>query len=140
MKPTINSPTDVTSITHDLAYVPVVITQFMQPLHAGSLAGQAGVVSGQAGSRARGASVRLWLQVQGGHVRQARFEAYGCPHFLAAAECLATWCEGRQSDQLRDWPWQTLATELAVPAAKRARLLVLEDALRNVMQALDHYT
>ena len=85
----------------------------MRPSHAGSLAGQVGVVSGQAGLRDRGASVRLWLQVLDQPVFKARFEVYGCPHLIAAAENLCAWCEGQVVGELKRWSWQTVATELA---------------------------
>lgn len=108
-----------------------VVRLFKQACHAGSLAGIEHAVCGQAGMRAKGASVRLWLQFRDDRVQTARFEAYGCPHFLAAAEALCDWAEHRTRTELETWNWSEVAAYLAMPPAKRARLLVLEDALRH---------
>lgn len=134
-------------------YQPDVMRLFSQLAHAGSLAHEVDAVSGQAGSRAQGASVRLWLRiaipspresgervrVRGAHVLAARFEAYGCPHFLAAAEYLCRWLEGRSRSELDHWQWRELEAALAIPANKRARLLILEDALRRAAAAWDYF-
>lgn len=116
----------------ELDYNASVVRLFNQAPHVGSLAKLADAVSGQAGSRAQGASVRIWLQFRvDGCVSMARFQAYGCPHFLAAAETLCAWAEGRSRSELQDWNWREVASYLDVPPVKRARLLVLEDALRH---------
>lgn len=135
-------------------YHPEVARLFAQLKHAGSFADQVNAVSGQAGSRAQGASARLWLRVEslsgdvsfsgGGEepknrVNSTSFEAYGCPHFLAAAENLCCWLEGRRRAELNHWNWREVEIALAIPANKRARLLVLEDALHRAAAAWDHF-
>lgn len=120
---------------HEFNYRAAVIETFRSALHAGSLAGADGAVSGTAGWRAQGASVRVWLQFRDERVVAARFTAYGCPHFIAAAECLCAWAEGRTRAELQTWNWRAVASYLEVPAVKRARLLVLEDALRRAAGA-----
>jgi NifU-like protein involved in Fe-S cluster formation len=104
---------------------------FKNTRHAGTLVATKDVVNGQAGTRAQGASVRFWLCFQGERVQTARFQAYGCPHFIAAAENLCSWAEGRARVELQAWNWRESAAYLAVPPSKRARLLVLEDALHR---------
>ncbi len=114
-------------------YSSSVVMRFMNPFHAGTLQDQVNVISALAGSRASGASVRLWLQTSHNQVKQVRFQAYGCPHFIAAADILAEWCEGRSVAELSKWSRQAVEQSLEIPAAKRGRLLVLETALNNII-------
>lgn len=114
-----------------LDYNANVARLFKDARHAGILSSVKEAATGQAGTRAQGASVRLWFGFQAERVQVARFQAYGCPHFLAAAESLCSWAEGRTRAELQAWDWREVAAYLAVPPAKRARLLVLEDALRH---------
>jgi len=119
-------------IAFQFDYSSAVMSRFLHPQHAGELLAQPEVISVSTGSRERGASIRLWLEIKHGTVRQARFVAYGCPHFIAAAEMLCEWCEDRAISELIRWNWQSAQTELDVPASKRSKLLLLEDALRKI--------
>lgn len=115
----------------DIPYSDTVAALFEAPRHAGTLRGE-DVLSAVAGSRAQGAQVQLQIQVEGDEVRTARFMAYGCPHLLAAAECLAQWLEGRSRAEVQGWSSRGVESALEVPAEKRGRLLLLEDALRSL--------
>lgn len=95
---------------------------------------QPGTFTADAGSRNAGASVRLWVLPKEGRIERIRFEAYGCPHFIAAADAVAEWCEGRKFDDLQRWSWQPIQESLKVPAAKRGRLLILENALKKAYE------
>ncbi|MGH8217471.1 MAG: iron-sulfur cluster assembly scaffold protein [Steroidobacteraceae bacterium] len=87
------------------------------------------VVRGEAGGPAEDVWVRFHVRLDGDTVKDARFEARGCPHTLATAAWIASrlpgrrWAEGVVGTP-HDW-----ARELAVPVEKLGRLLVLEDAL-----------
>ncbi len=81
------------------------------------------------GSPEQGAELRLWIDVHAQQVQEVGYQAYGCPHFLAGCESLARWLEGRSIGELPRWSWRDVETELAMPASKRARLLVLEAAI-----------
>jgi NifU-like protein involved in Fe-S cluster formation len=94
------------------------------------------VLSAMAGSRAQGASVQLYIDVRDTHVQTVRYQAYGCPHFLAACESLAQWLEGQACDALSRWHWREVETELAVPAGKRSRLLLLDEVLSVLSKAM----
>jgi NifU-like protein len=86
-------------------------------------------VHGEAGGVDREAWVRFHLQIADGVVKDARFQAYGCPHTLAASAWLTQQLPGRKlSELLVDGPadW---ARALSVPVEKLGRLLVVEDAL-----------
>jgi|GEM_PF-949649 len=88
-----------------------------------------GVLTAAVGSREQGAYVQWFIEVHNERVTTARYQAYGCPHFLAACENLACWLEGRAVSELAQWRWRDVEMELAVPASKRARLLLLDEAL-----------
>ena len=125
----------MSAVASQFDYPLAVARRFVHPRHAGSLKGGRNVFAGQAGSRQGGCSVRLWLEVLNDRVGQMRFEAYGCPYFIAAAEMLAEWCEGRATAELLQWPWQSVEEELVVPASRRGCLLVLRNALNTVVIA-----
>ena len=98
---------------------------------AGDLATGPGVVSGVAGGAERGAQVRFELRVEGAVVREVRFRAFGCPHFVAAASWLTDRLRGARRADLEAWDWREAAEALEVPPAKFGRLLTLQDAVRD---------
>lgn len=122
-------------MTFEDAYSGQVRALFMNLDHGGSLQGRPGALSGQGGTRAQGAMVRLWLQVGGEQATAARFEAYGCPYVLAAAESLCRWLANRRRSELDGWNWRIPEAELRAPPEKRTRLLIVEDALRSAAVA-----
>ncbi len=92
------------------------------------------VIKGEAGSPAQAAWVRFHLEVDGGAVKAARFQAYGCPHTLEVAEWVARQLPGRQrGDGIPEGPLAWVET-LAIPVEKLGRALIVEDALRNCLQ------
>jgi cysteine desulfurase len=87
------------------------------------------VLHGEAGGPSEEVWVRFHLLVDGDSVKDARFEARGCPHTLATAAWLSGELRGRRRDEaLRSGP-QAWARVLGVPVEKLGRLLVIEDAL-----------
>jgi hypothetical protein len=103
--------------------------------HAGQPSDATQLLHGEAGREQRGTRVRFMLRVRAGRVLEVRYRAYGCPHTLAACEWLATQLEGgpaRVVGSPADW-----AAQLAIPAAKLGRLLVVEDALRAALADTD---
>lgn len=117
-------------------YSPRVRELFANLEHAGSLDIGPTVVSTAEGSREQGASVTLYIDVRDARVKVVKYQAYGCPHFLAACEHLAQWMEGRPITELSQWRWRDVETELAMPASKRSRLLLLDEALLTLIKAL----
>jgi NifU-like protein involved in Fe-S cluster formation len=98
---------------------------------AGDLPPGPGSVSGVAGDVERGARVHLQLGVEHGRVREARFRAFGCPHFVAAASWLTERLKGASRSDLEGWDWREAAEAVEVPPAKFGRLLTLQDAVRD---------
>lgn len=99
---------------------------------AGSLDPAPDVAIGRAGDREQGAEVVLYCRFAADRVAEARFRAFGCPHFLAAASWLTDRLRGADRGQLEAWDWREAAEALEVPAAKFGRLLTLQDAVRGV--------
>ncbi len=97
---------------------------------AGSIPDSAGtVLRGEGGGPGEEVWVRFHVLVEGDTVKDARFEARGCPHTLATAAWLASRLPGqRRGEALRSGPgaW---ARALSVPVEKLGRLLAIEDAL-----------
>jgi NifU-like protein involved in Fe-S cluster formation len=98
---------------------------------AGDLPEGPGVVYGVAGDAEQGARVRFEFRVEGGRVLEARFRAFGCPHFIACASWLTDRLRGADRADLEDWDWREAAEAVEVPPAKFGRLLTLQDAVRE---------
>ena len=87
-------------------------------------------VAGEAEDQALGVWARFRVQIRADAIEAVSFHLFGCPHTIAAASLLAERLEGEPATALRGSWAHALAAELAVPAEKLGRLLVLEDALR----------
>jgi len=91
------------------------------------------ILRGEAGSVAAEAWVRFHLRVAGGIVKNALFQAYGCPHTLALAAWMTEQLPGRAVDDLVPGTPSAWLSALDVPVEKLGRLLVIEDALRAAL-------
>lgn len=111
--------------------------RFLSPRRAGAFEeGTAGLVSGEAEDRTLNVWVRLRVQVLDGVIRAARFNAYGCPYTVAAADWAAEWLEGRRGAALEELQMRERARCLGVPAEKLGKLLLIEDAAGACGRAL----
>jgi cysteine desulfurase len=97
---------------------------------AGTLADGPGVVRGEAGGADTDTWVRFHLRIVDGTVKDARFQARGCPHTLAVAAWLTGQLPGRRTAELVPGEPAEWARALDVPVEKLGRLLVVEDALQ----------
>ncbi len=96
---------------------------------AGRLEGASGgIATGESMALDRGAWVRFEARVQAGRIVECRFQAFGCPHVLAAASLAAGQLAGEAGQQSPRCDAVSLALELDAPAEKMGRLLVVEDA------------
>ena len=113
-----------------LPYNEQVLDCFNQPRHAAAdpESINARQVSAQALEYAGGPRVRLACDVAEGKIDRVVFSAWGCPHFLAAAELLCRELEGLGIDAIAHLDLGELARRLAVPVEKTGRILTLEDA------------
>jgi NifU-like protein involved in Fe-S cluster formation len=99
---------------------------------AGEFAPGAGVAQARAGDREQGTEVQLQVRVEAGRAVELRFQAFGCPHFIAAASWLTDRLRGATRAGFEGWDWREAAAALEVPPAKFGRLLVLQDAVRTL--------
>lgn len=113
-------------------YSPRVRALFAALPRAGAMPAGDTVVAGEAVAIDRGAWVRFEARRAGGRIADCRFRAWGCPHTLAAAAFVADELAGGRAAPGA----QRLACELDVPAAKMGRLLVVEDAMQALLEAL----
>jgi cysteine desulfurase len=97
---------------------------------AGSLAPGEALVSGEAGGPRQETWVRFHLLIAGDTVKEARFQALGCPHTLDVAGWLCGELRGRSRTALVPGTPADWAAARTVPVEKLGRLLVVEDALR----------
>jgi cysteine desulfurase len=91
-------------------------------------------VRGEAGGANEGTWIRFHLLVADNLVRDARFQAYGCPHTLAVAAWIAKALPGRHREALQPGTPTEWATDHGVPVEKLGRLLVVEDALQACLR------
>ena len=107
-----------------------VLRRLRETPGAGDPASGPTAVVGRAGDREQGAEVELAFVIGQGKVLEARFRAYGCPHFIAGASWLTERLSGAARGELAAWDWRDVAEALDVPPAKFGRLLTLQDAVR----------
>ena len=113
-----------------MEYSPAVQRHFTAPTRARELpAGVAGLVAGEAEDRTLHVWIRFQLQLVEDVVAAAGFQAFGCPHTVAAASVVADWLEGRSIEVARAIDVKTVCAELDVPTEKLGKLLRIEDAV-----------
>ena len=118
----------------DPEYSELVIDHFERPRNAGRFAPAADVIEGTAGSVAQGSMFTLSARIAADRISALGFEAYGCPHCVAAGSWLSERLIGSTREQLQTWRWQDAADALAMPPEKRGRLLILEDAVHALAE------
>ena len=115
----------------DPRYGPEVQARVRSLAGAGRLPDGVGIVRAAAGDEEQGGRVEFDFDVAAGRIREARYRAFGCPHFVAAASWLTDRLRGAGREDLEAWDWREAADALAVPPAKFGRLLTLQDAVRE---------
>ncbi len=100
---------------------------FDAPAHAGVLDGAATAFVDDQGVR-----VQLSADINDGSITAMRFQAWGCPHVIAAAEAVCAGYEGRAVSDLDVFRAAELMQSLAVPVEKSGRIIVIEDAVRSL--------
>jgi NifU-like protein involved in Fe-S cluster formation len=111
-----------------------VLELFRALPYAGTLpAAPGGIAAAEAIALDRGAWVKFEARVDAGRIVACRFRAWGCPHTLAAAALAAGWLEGWPDGESTRFEAARLARELDAPADKMGRLLVVEDAARDLL-------
>jgi NifU-like protein involved in Fe-S cluster formation len=119
----------MTSISGD--YSELVRRYFANPDHAGHLPDDCNEsIEVEAAESESGARVVLSALVVDDTVQSLRYQIFGCPHLIAAAEAFCHDTEGRPAAALGDIDVPQLMERLAIPVEKTGRLFILEDAAR----------
>lgn len=121
--------------TQASSYSPSVVEHFDRPRNMGRLPQGEDVFLGGAGRRDQGVEFVVSARIAHERIASARFEVYGCPHCIAAASWLSERLAGCTLAELESWSWREAVAALQIPAEKRGRLLILEDALRALAEA-----
>ena len=121
-----------------MTYLPEVTDHFLRPRNVGPLpAGPGQVLAGRAGSPAEGCEVEFRARVHAGRIAALHFAARACPHVVAACSVLTELLAGAGPETTRAFDVLVLEGRLGLPAAKRGRLLLVADALRNCLAPWD---
>lgn len=121
-------------------YSPEVQRRFVSPGGAGALDAETSglVVSAEAEDRTLNVWVRFQVQVLDGVVEAVRFQAYGCPHTIAAADWVAESLHGKSTASLKQLDVQQISRALDVPTEKLGKLLRIEDAVSECGNRVAH--
>ena len=120
-------------------YSDLVARHFDAPGHVGPLDGdRANVFTGAAGRREGSLQVRFEARIEAGRIEAMAFQAYGCPHAIAACSLITERLTGRPALELECVDVRALMRELDVPVEKTGRILILQDALHDCFRAWDN--
>ena len=114
-------------------YNDVVRTYFFSPQHAGRLSRDySRNLEAMAQESDRGPRIHLYAGLVENTVAEMRFQAWGCPHLIAAGEYLCREKEGGAVAGLGVFTIANTMGQLSVPVEKTGRILLLEDALSSL--------
>jgi nitrogen fixation NifU-like protein len=110
---------------------------FNDPGHVGDLQNDhAATAIADASESEAGAKMTLAVGIDDGTLQECRFRVFGCPHLIAAAEWLCKEYEGRALADLASFQAVDCMGPLAIPVEKTGRILLLEDAIRLLLEQL----
>lgn len=104
---------------------------FANPAHAGEVSGGVAAFFEDQGLR-----IRITAALKKGVLAELRFQVWGCPHVIAAAEAFCRHFEARPAVDLEAFETAQIMEHLAVPVEKTGRILVLEDTVRSLRAAI----
>ncbi len=120
-------------------YSDIVERYFAHPGHVGTLTGQhETTLLGRAGQREQGIEVVFHVGIDDARISEITFQAFGCPHTIAACSILAERLKSQPVESLDEVRPDELAACLDLPVEKTGRLLIIEDALRKCRTAWDN--
>jgi len=126
-------------MTPDEPYSERVARYFASSEHVGPLdCERSNVFTGAAGRRENGLRVCFEARIQAGQIDEIVFQAYGCPHAIAACSLISERLTGRPATELERLDPQVLIQELGVPVEKTGRMLILQDALHDCFRAWEN--
>lgn len=117
-------------------YSALTLEHFHQPRNVSALPPAADVVRVQVGSRDQAAVFLFTARAREGRIAAVGWSAYGCPHALAAASWTSEWLAGREVAEVSEFDWRKVLQSLDIPENKSGKLLLLEDAVKALAEAL----
>ncbi len=119
------------------SYNEEVRARFESPVHAGDIVGDyAQVITADVAESRHGARLVLCAGLNGGKIAALRFRVKGCPYLVAAAEAVCDSLEGGPADRLAGVLASELKDRLAVPTGRMGRMLLVEDAARELLESM----
>jgi len=116
-------------------YSEKVMDHFMNPRNVGEIESPDGV--GEVGNPACGDMMRLYLKIEEGRVRDAKFRTFGCGAAIASSSMLTEMIKGKTVDEARAITNLQVAEALdGLPAVKIHCSVMAEQAVKS---ALDDY-
>jgi NifU-like protein involved in Fe-S cluster formation len=126
-------------MTSNEPYSGLVVRYFDEPAHVGPLSGERShVFTGAAGRREAGLQVRFEVRIHADLIADIAFQAYGCPHTIAACSLITERLAGQTVAELHNVDMPALMRELEVPVEKTGRVLILQDALHDCFRAWEN--
>ena len=114
-------------------YNDTVLDHYRNPRNTGVLGGANAV--GKAENSACGDVLHLYLQIEEGRVRAARFQTFGCAAAIAAGSRLTEMVTGLTLDELRGIRRQDVVDALGgLPPMKVHCSVLAEDAIRAALE------
>ena len=92
----------------------------------------------RAGDMEKDQLIHLKCVELGGKIVLARYQAYGCPYFIASSEWLCEQLEGSVPNKINKIKLQDLMDLLAIPIEKKSIILLLEDAMNGIRLQLNN--
>jgi nitrogen fixation NifU-like protein len=113
-------------------YSEKVMDHFMNPRNVGEIDGADGV--GEVGNPACGDMMRLYLKIEEGRVRDAKFRTFGCGAAIASSSMLTEMIKGKTVDEARAITNQQVAEALdGLPAVKIHCSVMAEQAVKSAL-------
>ena len=126
-------------MSDDKPYNALVRACFEKPDRAGDLQGDyALVVTSEVAASGHGARVVLSAGITDGMITDMRFRAWGCPHFIAAAQTLCVDREHGPVAGLAALDTNGLMDKLSIPQEKTGKMLLLDDALQLLWEQYEN--
>jgi nitrogen fixation NifU-like protein len=120
-------------------YSQTVADHFAHPRNAGIPSGDPETLfRGEAGDREQGVQVVFYIRAVECHIEAIGFQAYGCPHTIAACSLATERLGGEPIEALLAISPESLADALDLPIEKMGRMLVVQDTLRNCFATWDN--
>jgi nitrogen fixation NifU-like protein len=113
-------------------YSEKVMDHFMNPRNVGEIESADGV--GEVGNPACGDMMRLYLKIEEGRVRDAKFRTFGCGAAIASSSMLTEMIKGKTVDEARAITNLQVAEALdGLPAVKIHCSVMAEQAVKSAL-------